>query len=71
MRSTIPQGQKPRQLESSELLFTQEIAGSVEHSLKTTGIEHAWDALRRGIVTRNTPSRIIQDLKTELLNKWD
>ncbi|GFT24699.1 transposable element Tcb2 transposase [Trichonephila clavipes] len=33
--------------------------------------EHAWNALGRTIVTRNTPPKTIQDLKTDLLIEWE
>ncbi|GFT67272.1 hypothetical protein TNCV_2359491 [Trichonephila clavipes] len=33
--------------------------------------EHAWVALGKAVAARNPPPRTTQDLKTELLNKWD
>ncbi|GBM33737.1 hypothetical protein AVEN_47042-1 [Araneus ventricosus] len=34
-------------------------------------IEHVWDALGGAIATRNPPPRIIQEMKTALLDEWD
>ncbi|GFW35188.1 hypothetical protein TNCV_5067531 [Trichonephila clavipes] len=54
---------------ASRVLTSTETNGSVEHSLKTTAIEHAWDALEKATSIRNPAPIATQGLTAELLNE--